>query len=410
MATPTVQSTVEEPISGQVNILEINGFKDETDHWYFYGLVRNDTNRTIYDLQIEVKLLDSAGTEVYSYIINTILYYLTPGETSPFSDFTADPYPNGKTMQATVVSFSQSTSINRTILEFRGITLWVDEFNDMYLAGEVFNASADPVEINAIAGSLADETNTFVTASYAYPFLGYLESNGSGPFVMMFDAPIGDAGLLTNYTLYSDALGTNPTSIVDISLSDKQNDYQDTNGDFHLAGSITNNSAKPMNIHLVAGAYDANGNCLDANSVYLPLPVNPGETLPYDTTIWGALDYVPAAYEAATQYKIYIDWLSTYEASSQAYSLPTKEDTNSFSQSVVNFAGTVVNNSGQDLYTTIVIVALFDKLSGELIATNYSFIPEFLPINGTGSYEVSLYPPIEIDPQNIDIIITALGQ
>jgi hypothetical protein len=163
-----------------------------------------------------------AGIEVYTYTINTLLYYLATGETSPFSDFTADPYPDGKTMQATAVSFSQSASINRASLEFRGITLWVDEFNDMYLAGEVFNGSVDPVEINAIAGSLADETNTFVTASSAYPFLGYLEPNGSGPFVMMFDAPIGEAGSLTNYTLYSDALFTNPTSIVDISLSDKQ--------------------------------------------------------------------------------------------------------------------------------------------------------------------------------------------
>jgi hypothetical protein len=35
IATPTVASTVEEPFSGQVNVLEINGFKDETDHWYF---------------------------------------------------------------------------------------------------------------------------------------------------------------------------------------------------------------------------------------------------------------------------------------------------------------------------------------------------------------------------------------
>ena len=410
IATPTVASTVEEPFSGQVNVIEINGFKDETDHWYFYGLVRNDTNRPIYDLQIEVKLIDSAGIEVYTYTINTLLNYLTPGETSPFSDFTADPFPDGQTMQATVVSFSHSISIKHANLEFRGITLWVDEYNDLYLAGEVFNGSADPVEINAIAGSLSDETNTFVTASSAYPFLGYLEPNGSGPFVMMFDAPIGEADSLTNYTLYSDALVTNPTSIVDISLSDKQNDYQDTIGNFHLAGSVTNNSAKPINIHLVAGAYDANGNCLDANSVYLPLPVNSGETLPYDFTIWGALDFVQAAYDAAIHYKIYIDWLSTYEVSSQAYSLPTIEDTNSINQGVAVYTGTVINNSGQDLYTTIVIVAIYDKLSGELIATNYAFVPEFLPNNGTGFYELSLFPPIDIDPQNIDIIITALGQ
>jgi hypothetical protein len=45
--------------------------------------------------------------------------------------------------------------------------MWVDDYNDIYLAGEVFNGNSDSVEINAIAGSLADETGKLVTASYA---------------------------------------------------------------------------------------------------------------------------------------------------------------------------------------------------------------------------------------------------
>jgi len=122
----------------------------------------------------------------------------------------------------------------------------VDEYNDVFLAGEVFLGSACPLVINAIAGSLSNGTNILVTPSSAYPFLDYLEPNGSKPFVMMFKAPTEDADALTNYALYSD--------------------------------------------------------------------------------------------------------------------------------------------------------------------TNYAFVPQFIPNNGTGRYEVSVYPPIDIDPQNIDIIITALGQ
>ena len=410
IATPPVVSTFEIPVSGQVNILEINGFKDEADYWYFYGLVRNDSERTIYDLQIEVNLLDSFGTGVYSYTTNTILYYLAPGETSPFSDFTTEPFPDGETMQATLVAQNSTEAINRANLEYRGITMWVDDYNDIYLAGEVFNGNPDPVEINAIAGSLTDETGKLVTASYAYPFLDYVEPNGSGPFVMMFDAPIGQAGALTNYALYSDALITNPTSTYDISLSDKPNDYQDNNGDMHLVGSATNNNTKPMNLFLVAGAYDENRNCIDANTLYVPIPLNPGETFPYDFIMWGALDYVPAAYEAATQFNINIDWLSTYEASSQAYTLTTEDETHSFDQSIGTFNGIVVNNSGQNLTTAIVIVALYDKTSGELIATSYSFVPESMTKDASGTYEVYLYPPNDIDPANIDIVITALGQ
>ena len=81
----------------------------------------------------------------------------------------------------------------------------MDEYNDVFLAGEVFLGSACPLVINAIAGSLSNGTNILVTPSSASPFLGYLEPNGSSPFVMMFEAPIGDADALSNYALYSDA-------------------------------------------------------------------------------------------------------------------------------------------------------------------------------------------------------------
>jgi hypothetical protein len=412
-ASPTSISTEIPQAIGQVNILEINGFKDEADYWYFYGLARNDTNRTISDLQIEVKLLDLMGTVVYSYTTNSILYYLTPGENSPFSDFTTEPFPDGKTMQATVSDYSHTDAINRAKLEFRGITLWADEYNDIYLAGEVFNGNTDPVEINAIAGTLTDEAGKLVTASNAYPLLDYIEPNGTGPFVMLFDAPNGQAGELTHYTMSSDALITHPTSTYDIAISDQQFQYQDMHGDFHLVGSLRNNTSVPMNIYLVAGAYDEDGNCIDASSVYVPyypIPLNPGDTLPFDFTMWGSLDYVPEALESASIFKIFSNWNSTYEASSLAFELTTMDDKHSFDGATGVFTGTVINDSGQDLVSVIVTVAIYDKSTGDLLATNYTFVPESLINNGTGSYEVYLYPPTDIDLQNIDMVIIALGQ
>jgi hypothetical protein len=338
------------------------------------------------------------------------LEYLAPGDTSPFSDFTTEPFPNGSTMQATVVGSTNTEAINRAKLDYRGITLWVDDYNDIYLAGEVYNGSTDPVGINALAGSLTNDAGKLVTASYAYPFLGYVEPNGSSPFVMLFDAPLGQAGTLTNYILYSDAVIIDPAPTYDISISEKNNDYQDINGDMHLVGSATNNTTAPMNLSLVAGIYDENGNCIDANSVYVPIPINPGEIYPYDFNMWGTMDYVPSAKEATTRSIVYIDWRYTYEAPSPASKLTTKDDSNSFDGNVGVFKGTVVNNSGQDLTTAIVIVNLYDKSSGELIATSYSYVAESLTYNATGTYEVYLYPPNDFDPANVNIAITAFGQ
>jgi len=410
VAAPTLANTETPALTGQVNIVEINGFMDESDYWYFYGLIRNDTNRTISDIQIDVRLMDSIGTEIYTYTTFTILNYLTPGETTPFSDFTTEPFPKGKTMQATVVGFNNTEAINRASLIYRGITLWTDDKNDLYLAGEVFNGNANPIEINSIAGSLTDGSGKLVTASYAYPFLGYVDPNGSSPFVMVFDSPIGLADSLTNYTLYSDALTTNLTSTSDISLPETYNKYQDTNGDTHLVGSVTNNTSQPMSLYLVAGAYDQNGNCIDANSIFLPVPINPGGSIPYDFSMWSVLDAFPAAYDVATQFSLKIDWLSSHEASSQSAALTTKDDTDSFTGSVGTFNGTVVNNTGYDLTLAVVIVALYDQSSGELIATNYSYVTETMTNNSSGIYEIYLYSPTNIDPAKVKIVITALGQ
>ncbi len=408
--SPTSASTEIPPVTGQINILDIAFFKDESDYWYFYGLVRNDTSSTISDLQIEIKLLDNAGTAIYSYTTYTMLSYLTPGETSPFSDFTTEAFTNGATVQATVVGSSTTDTIDRASLEVRGISLWADDNNDVYLAGEVFNGNPEPVELNAVTATLMDSSGKLVTAAAAYTSLRYIEPNSSSPFVMMFDAPIGQAGTLTNYILYLDGIITNPTSTYDLSLSDTQYNYQDVNGDFHLAGSVTNNTSEPMIIYLVAGAYDGTGNCIDANYIYFLMPINSGETLPYDFTLWGVMDNVPAAHAAASNYKVMVDWIYTYEASSPAFVLTTEDNGNTFEGGSGVFTGTAINNSGQDLSSVIVIISLYNESSGELIATGSSFVPEAMPNNGTGSYEVTLYPPVDIDPADINIEITALGQ
>jgi hypothetical protein len=227
---------------------------------------------------------------------------------------------------------------------------------------------------------------------------------------MMFDAPTGQAASLTNYVFYTDAVITTPATTYDITLSEKHYDYQDTFGSMHLVGSVTNNSSMILNVFLLAGIYDANGNCVDAAQISLPVPLAPGETIPYDFSSWGSVDYVPAAYTAATQYKIFIDWYYTYEAFSTSYNITTSDDTNTFDGNTGTFSGNVLNNSGRDLDTATVIVALYDKASGDLIATNYTYVSGPIANNATSSYEVYLYTENNIDPANVEFVITAKGQ
>ena len=406
----TETSTIIEPEAGQVNLVELTSFSDEEDYWYFYGLVRNDTDQAIYDIQIEVRLLDSKGAEIYTYTTYTMLSQLAPGETSPFSDFTTQQFTDGSRVQAAVVGYNSTEAITRAVLELRGITLWVDDSNNAYLSGELFNGNSDPAQVYALAATLIDPAGKVVTASYAYYFLGYLEPNETSPFSMQFDTPTGQAASLTNYTIYLDAVTADVTSTYNISLSDTHYDYLDLMNDFHLVGSVTNNDSEALDVSMIAGLYDSDGNCIDANYFYLPISLNPGETFPYDFSLWGVIDYVPEAYDAADHFKVIVDWMSTSEAYSQAYVLKTADDANSFDGDIGTFNGTVINNSGQDLSAAVAIVALYDKASEELIATNYSYVTESLANNATGTYEVYLYLPTDFDPAKVNVIITAIGQ
>jgi hypothetical protein len=140
------------------------------------------------------------------------------------------------------------------------------------------------------------------------------------------------------------------------------------------------------------------------------MPINSGDTIPYDFTLWGALDYVPEAYDAASNYRVIVDWSYTYEATVPAFVLGTEENTNNFEGGSGVFTGSVINNSGQDLSSAIVIISLKDRSSEVVIATGYSFVADTLLNNESGSYEVTVFPPTDIDLANVDIVITAFGQ
>lgn len=112
--------------------------------------------------------------------------------------------------------------------------------------------------------------------------------------------------------------------------------------------------------------------------------------LPYDFTMWGAMDYVPEAIESANTVKVFINLKATYKSSSQDFELTIKDDVHTFNGGKGIFTGTVINNSGKDMTSTIVTEAIYDKSCGDLLATNYSFVTDTPTNIWAGSYEVDL--------------------
>ena len=292
------------PRDGQINIREVNGFSDEFNTWYIYGLISNDTVTMVTDIVLNIQLLDSTGGVLYSDTTNPALRTLIPGESSPFILYSYEALAEVHTIAAFVAGNS-SSEVARASLDFSGVQVWQDAtFNDVYLSGNVTNNTPDPVLINGLAATLLREDGSLASANAAFPFLNYLAPGISAPFRVMFDVPAGEKGSYTNYNLYADAIFTTQAEVVNLITSQGHTGYLDAYEKFHLVGTISNNTETFWNARLVAGIFNDAGDCIDAASLYLPVAVSPGKSLPYDFDLWGALDSTREAYRSATQYEI----------------------------------------------------------------------------------------------------------
>jgi len=395
---------------GQINVREVNGFSDEYNTWYIYGLISNETGETVNDIVIDVQLMNEAGGVLYSDTTNPAIRALAAGEQSPFILYTYEALRDVHTIAATILSH-ETGAVDRANLDFSGMTVWVDNtFNDIYLAGNVVNNTGRPVQINGLAATLLYDNGALASANAAFPFLNYMPSGISSPFRVLFDVPADETATLTNYNLYLDARFTEEAKAWNLITSQEHNGYLDAYDKFHLVGNITNNSEAYLNVRLLAGIFNDAGDCIDVASLYLPVAVPPGESLPYDFDLWGALDSTQDAYRSATQYEIYIDWFATSEAYITPVKITTNEDNNTSDGYSTTFSGNVYNNFERVLDSATVIISLFDRSTGELIATDYTHVSGPIEVGGTMPYAVYLYPQADMDPTNLEFTITVFGQ
>lgn len=411
-ATPEQADSYQLPgiSEGQINLREVNGFSDEFNTWYIYGLISNDTTQWVNDVVIEIALLDTSGNVLYSDTTNPAILNLAVGESSPFILYSYEALTGVETIAAKILSYGTS-SIERATLELSGVTLWYDAiFNDVYIAGNLTNANDEPVQVNGIAASLHASDGTLVSANTAYPFLYYLKAGNSAPFRVMFDVPPGQGADFTDTRLYLDAQFTSQMQTLNLVPSQEHYWYLDAYEKFHLIGTLANNTESTLNVRLLAGIFDDAGNCIDVASLYLPVAISPGGSLPYDFDLWGALDSSRDANQNATQYEIYIDWYSTNEAYLKPVPITTQDNTNAFDGFSASFSGNVLNTAGRTLDSATVIVSLYNQTTGELIATDYTYVTGPIADGELTPYTAYLYPEAEFEPANIEFTIYAFGQ
>jgi hypothetical protein len=401
----------ETTVSGDpiIQIGQVHGFFDIYDTLNVVGLVTNNTDRVVDNVEIEIEVFDANDVSLYVETVYMDLFALAPGETSPFSLYVFDDLPEADNFVATVVGNSV-TDLERATLEVANSLMTLDDDGNIHLTGELLNNTDQPVNINALAGAVFNANGDLMVSESYNVTIRYLDPGQSGPFRITMTGPDSGTADITNFQVYIDAEVTEAIDPINVTISDAVN-YLDGFDDLHLVGQLTNDSDKVLSVYLVAGLYDAEGNVVDASSLTLPInALKPGEFSPYDFDFWGPSNSTGGLLDSADSYSVQVDAYWTWETTTELFDLTTANDTNEFDEFGGTFTGQVVNNSGGPVDSVTVVVYLVDKESGEIVVTDYTYLFEEIADGGTLDYTVYLDPEDGFDINTAEYFILVKGE
>ena len=205
---------------------------------------------------------------------------------------------------------------------------------------------------------------------------------------------------IEEYSIYLDAEYTDLVELTPLEIT-TTHEYVDIYGNYHLVGEATNLGEAHYNISLVAGIYDIHGKVVDAADLSLPLEtLAPGETVPFDFTFWGPLNYNEDLVSSIESHNIIIDHFWTWSTETGMVNLTTQENVRDDSDEAIYFTGKIINSSPSTVDSAVVLVFLLDYQSGDILATNYDYDYEVMEHGATYDYTIEIPLWDDFDPES----------
>ena len=85
---------VEPPPENIIYIEAVNGYRDSSGSLHIVGLVSNNTDRVVDNIEVEIKILDENDNSLFTEVTSVSLYTVAPGETTPFSYWVFEDLPD----------------------------------------------------------------------------------------------------------------------------------------------------------------------------------------------------------------------------------------------------------------------------------------------------------------------------
>jgi len=394
---------------GELGVIVVKAYQDEWDSWIVVGLVENNTDRAVDNIEIEVEAFDINGNSLYTEVAYGSLYSVASGEVTPFRLWVWEDFPNAQEFTADIVGFS-STELERAAVDLIGVQMTFGE-SDVYVTGELVNNNEFPLEISDVAFATFDMDGSLITAGADDVSVNYLLPGESGPFRASMDLPGSGAEDIDDYKIYTNVEVGAETDIYSITFLE-ENGYYDSDGDLHLVGSLQNDSDEYLNISLIAAFYDTAGNVLDASYVDIPLySLAPGELSYYDFYSWYPLNESEGLADQAETYVIQVDYGWTWDTDTVYQDIPYTDNGYEYDSFWgLTFTGQVTNDTGAILDGGKVMVVLHNIETGELIAMGYETLFDEIPEGGSLDYEVLVEIADDLNMDSFEYTVVAKGE
>ncbi len=415
---PTADVQVDTSVSQQLTlgINEVYAYKDSQDLLHIIGLISNDSEVTIRDVEVEIEVFDTNNNIIHTGNTTSGVTHITPQGTAPFELIVADPLVNPSSFAARITNANVLEGYPAGLNQPQGIVI-VEDGRNLHITGEIYNNTVRPVRLHGVAVAIRSADGQLVAASPADVSIGYLRSAEKGPFRITVPMPpaIADVSALSAQ-IYYDAEVSEVNQPYNVNLTPLSS-YVDAQNDVHIVGNVVNNSDEFITVRVVAGVYDENSNVIDAAMTDTALyAIPPGESIPYDLCgagtlcSWGPLRALDDAKAKAANYLVQLDQTFTWATDVQLTSLQVVDSSQEYTPEAAIFKGQLINNTNVAVETPTVVIAIRHAETGALLSTGFQRFSQTLGVNEGVDYEVRIQWQPNTDPNNIDYSFIARGE
>ena len=411
--TPTSTATVTSPASTatstpatpqpgfDVQVVNNINYTDINGDFHVIGEIKNIGTSLLTQIELTLVMKDSSGKSLLTDINNQTVdalrltqedqrpgefmpTNLAPGETSPFSYilYSGSGIPDPASVKVTPSGQSISTATLGNVeiqhAQMVVVQLASGDPNSFLISGMVVNKDSKPVVIRDIAAALIGSDKRILATDISVYFTTYLAPAGdanhldSTPFYMRLTNPAAQPDPTSPFKIYVDAEEVAQPITVNVK-STISNHYTDSDGAFHIVGTLANSGSDSITTKLVAGLYDRNNAVLDVDAASSQVNVAPGEVIPYDISSFENVNNNAAAALALDHFTVQIDNYYTFTPVTNSVTLPATIDSTTKDADYWTVTGKVTNNSNKVLSLETVLVAIYDA-SDNLCAVNYTWI------------------------------------